>query len=819
MHTHALHRPRPIRAVGALLVPLVAAPAPAAEDPIVPAPFTNIRFEGGFWQPRLDTNRAVTVRYDFDQCEQTGRLDNFRVAGGRKKGGFQGIYFNDSDVFKVIEGAAYSLRTQPDPELEAYLDRLVSDIAAAQEADGYLYTARTIGDPEYNFPGRDKRWSKLDHGHELYNVGHLYEAAVAHFQATGKRALLEVAIKNADLVCRTFGPGDGQIVDVPGHQEIELGLVKLHRATGDAKYLAQARFFLDMRGRKDLRNLHGAYSQDHVPVVDQTEAVGHAVRANYMYAGMTDIAAITGDAGYTRAVDALWNNVVSRKLYLTGGVGASRHGEAYGADYELPNATAYNETCAAIALGLWAHRMFNLHGDAQYLDVLERVLHNGFLSGVSMRGDTFFYPNPLAFDGRTKFNQGRNTRAPWFGCSCCPVNVVRFIPSIPGFAYASRDAELLVNLYAPSRAEIQVGDHAVEVEQRTDYPWDGTVHLKIRQAEVGRVFSLKLRIPGWARGRPVPSDLYRYLGDAAPEVTVEVNRARVNAPLEKGFATIRRAWQPGDEVTLRLPMPVRRVASHHRVEANRGRIAIERGPLVYCLEAVDHEGRIDDLFLPTHATFTTTRPAGLLGGVVVVEANGARAQRGDNGEVRSVPATLRAVPYYAWAHRGTGQMAVWLPTGESLARPRPRPTIASAATPSASHVWHLDSIEAINDQTLPADSGDHSLPRFTWWDKRGSTQWLQYDFREPTRVTESRVYWFDDTGAGQCRVPASYRIVFRDGGEWKPVKPTRPLAVRPDQFNTAVFEPVTTTALRIEAVLKPTFSGGVLEWEIAGPKP
>ncbi len=438
--------------------------------PVQPVPFTAVRVEDSFWTPRMETNRVTTVWYDFQKCEETGRIDNFAKAGKLIKGEFRGTPFDDSDVFKVIEGAACTLAVHPDPKLDKYLDDLIVKIAAAQEPDGYLYTARTI-DPKcrLDFFG-PARWSNLRVSHELYNVGHLYEAAVAHHQATGKRSLLNVAIKNADLICQTFGPAPAQLKEPPGHEEIEIGLVKLFRATGNQKYLDQAKFFCDIRGRAGTHKLRGANQQDDKPIVDQSEAVGHAVRAGYFYSGVADVAALTGDARYVQAIDRIWENVVGRKMHLTGGIGASPKGEAFGADYELPNEGAYLETCAAIANALWNERMFLLHGDAKYLDVLERVIYNGFLSGVALSGDRFFYPNPLETDGKAKFNHGSCERAPWFGCSCCPVNDVRFIPQIAGYIYATRGSELFVNLFIGGSARVNLAGLPVEVKQTTRYP-------------------------------------------------------------------------------------------------------------------------------------------------------------------------------------------------------------------------------------------------------------------------------------------------------------------------------------------------------------
>ena len=615
--------------------------------PITPVSFTRVNFDDGFWQPRLRTNRRVTIPYDFRKCEETGRSDNFARAAGLMEGPHEGIFFNDSDVFKVVEGAAYSLSRHPDPELDAYLDDLIAKIAGAQEEDGYLYTARTI-DPARMDPEREglTRWSNLLVSHELYNVGHLYEAAVAHHQATGKRTLLEVAIRNADLIDRVFGPG--RIRDVPGHEEIEIGLVKLYRATGERRYLELARFFLDQRGQPDRGNLQSnydtpGYMQDHLPVTEQREAVGHAVRAGYLYSGMADVAALTGDRAYVAALDALWTSVVARRMYLTGGIGSRHHGETFGEDYELPNAEAYAETCAALANLLWNHRMFLLHGDAKYLDVLERTLYNGFLSGISLRGDTFFYANPLASDGEWPFNVHTGAvRSPWFQTSCCPTNVARLLPSLPGYAFAHRNGDLVVNLYVAGTASVPTAAGDVTLSLETGYPWSGAVKLTV-DPTAESAFTLRLRIPGWARNEPVPSDLYRYLDAAAEAPSLRVNGVPVDLELDRGFAVVRRRWRPSDAVELHLPMPVRRVVSHEGIAGNRGRVAVERGPLVYCAEGVDNGGKALDLTLPDGAALTAEHDTELLGGVTTIRGPG-----------------ITLVPYYAWSHRGAGEMNVWL---------------------------------------------------------------------------------------------------------------------------------------------------------------
>lgn len=795
------------------LLAVTAAVAAPRDYPIQPVPFTNVKVDDAFWTPRFETNRTVTVKYDFRKCEETGRISNFEVAGGLKKGGFQGIFFNDSDVVKVIEGAAYTLAIHPDPELDKYLDDLIAKIAAAQEDDGYLYTARTINDPKYKFPGKEERWSHLRSGHELYNVGHMYEAAVEHFRATGKRAFLDVAIKNADLVCKVFGEGKGQRIDVPGHEEIEIGLAKLYRVTGDPKYLKQAKFFIDMRGRSDKRKVYGEYCQDHVPVVEQDEAVGHAVRAGYLYAGVADVAALTGDKDYLKAIDRIWNNIVSKKMHLTGGIGASRHGEAFGKNYELPNKSAYLETCAAIANALFNHRMFLLHGDGKYIDVLERIIYNGFLSGISLSGDRFFYPNPLASDGKYPFNQGSTVRNPWFGCSCCPVNVVRFIPSIAGYVYAVREDSVYVNLYLGGSGRVPLDGGEVKLTQETRYPWDGNVKITVDPGKA-RAFELCVRIPGWFEGRPVPGDLYRYVALSRPDYRILVNGKALEVAASKGYARIKRKWAPGDVVQVDFPMLINRVISHENVAANKGRVAIERGPVVYCVEGADHDGRVMDLFLPDDAGMKAEHRPDLLGGVTVIKATARSARRNAEGKVEAQSAGMTLIPNYAWCHRGANEMAVWLPRELAGATVAPMPTLASESRATASHSWQADHIEALGDQQEPKNSNDHEIPRFTWWDHRGSKEWVQYEFKKPASVSSVSVYWFDDTGRGQCRVPASWRLLYRDGGEWKPVEDASAYGVARDTYNKTAFKGVTTDALRVEVQLQDTFSGGILEWSV-----
>lgn len=645
----------------------------ASRDYVIkPVPFTEVHFTDEFWLPRMETNRAVTIPYAFEKCEATGRIDNFAVAGALMPGEIQGIYpFDDTDIYKIIEGASYSLSVQSDPELDRYLDDLIEKIDAAQEEDGYLYTWRTIGIDSLDNRRRRwtgaARWSNLPSSHELYNSGHLYEAAAAHYQATGKRTLLDIALKNADLVDYLFGYG--KMEEKPGHQIIEMGLAKLYRVTGERKYLDLAQFFLDQRGRtvydKRSDNLweNGKYWQDHRPVIEQEEAVGHAVRATYMYSGMADVAALAGNADYIAAIDRIWENVVSKKLYLTGGIGARGQGEAFGDNYDLPNMRAYNETCAAIGNVYWNHRLFLLHGDAKYIDVMERILYNGLISGVSLDGNLFFYPNPLE-------SRGQHSRSPWFGCACCPGNITRFVASVPGYVYAQRDDILYVNMFVNGDATIEVAGNTVRINQKTDYPWDGAVRMTVSPTRSGR-FALYVRIPGWTQNQPVPSDLYRYLKESDEQVTIKVNGNPVDLDMERGFTRIRRTWKSGDVIDLALPITIRRVLANEKVEDDKGKVALERGPIVYCAEWPDNlDGRVRNMVLNNDTPLESEFYEDLLEGVQVIHGKASGVKYGDDGKslIKSEQDFV-AIPYYAWAHRGKGEMAVWLARTELVAEP------------------------------------------------------------------------------------------------------------------------------------------------------
>jgi DUF1680 family protein len=609
--------------------------------PIKPIDFTHVKLQDGFWKSWVELATEKTIPFSFQKCEETGRIENFIVAAGIREGKFQGRFgFNDSDLFKIMEGAAYSLALKPDPEMETYLDTLIHYISGAQEEDGYLYTAWSLNANEYiDFAcctySEDGQWKgTTGSSHEFYNVGHMYEAAVAHYQATGKRSFLEVALKNADLiydVCMVQAKPY-----VPGHQEIEIGLVKLYRVSGEIKYLELAKHLLDIRA--DAKE--GEYGQAHLPVVLQDEAVGHAVRANYMYSAMADVAALTGDSAYLAAIEKIWQNVAGKKLSVTGSVGAKHQGEAYGENYHLPN-HPYNETCAAIANVYWNHRMFLLSGEAKYMDVLERALYNGVISGLSLDGTKFFYPNTLEHDGKSTFNQGVNGRSPWFDCSCCPSNLSRFIPSVAAYAYASQDEKLYVNLYMNSELNVAVGQGELQLVQETNYPWSG--NIKIQFNNVKEVDAeLLLRIPGWVEEDAVPSDLFVFENRASGAFTVRVNGQQLEPEIQEGYAILKGSWNKGDMVEISLPMEGRLLSANEKVRTKTNLLAVQYGPLVYCAEEIDNRVDVLDYSLGRDVLIEAAYQSDLLGGVNVLRAD-----------------DLKLVPYYAWANRGPGKMKVW----------------------------------------------------------------------------------------------------------------------------------------------------------------
>jgi DUF1680 family protein len=773
--------------------------------PIRPVPFTSVKVTDEFWAPRIKLNHDVTIPIALKQCYITGRVDNFKVAGKLKEGKFCTEYpFDDTDIYKIIEGASYSLQTTPDPVLDARIDTLIYYVGKAQEPDGYLYTTRTI-DPAHphEWSGKERWEMESDLSHELYNSGHLFEAAVAHYQATGKRTFLDIAIKNADLLVKTFG--SGKLMRSPGHQIVEMGLVKMYRVTGKKEYLDLAKFFLDSRGHNSPHST-GEYSQDHIPVIDQTEAVGHSVRATYMYSGMADVAAITGDVNYLHAIDKIWEDIVNYKLYITGGIGAAAGHEGFGPKYELPNMSAYNETCASIGNIYWNYRLFLLHGESKYYDVLEQILYNGMISGVSQSGDHFFYPNPLE-------SMGQHSRSEWFGCACCPSNVCRFIPSIPGYMYGQTDSRLYVNLFIQSKANVQMGGEKLEIEQTTKYPWNGDVKFSINP-EKAKTFELALRIPGWLSEKPLPGSLYAFAVAPEKKFILKVNGKAAEFKTENGYAIISNQWKKGDVVTLSLPMEVRRVVANEKLVADKDKVALMRGPMVYCAEWPDFQDKhVLNLILANTVSLKSEFNPEMLGGVVVLKGEAQSSALVSDSATKESKVPFMAIPYYSWANRGTGEMEVWFATKASASKPLPAPTIASKSKITAED--KLKPLMALNDQILPKNSNDREAIYCHWWPLKNTSRWIQYSFEKPEKVSVAKVYWFDDGPFGGCRVPASWKILYQTApGEWKEVQNTTPYENSKDKLNEVRFAPVSTMALRLEIQLPAENSSGIYEWVV-----
>ena len=776
--------------------------------PIQEVSFTQVHLNDGFWSPRIEINRTVSIPSAFHECEVNGRFDNFAIAAGLIKGEHRGDFsFDDTDPYKVIEGASYSLAVHYDAKLDHYLDSVINIIAQAQEPDGYLTTCVTNKCTRLSGWWGTRKWEKIN-SHELYNSGHLIESAVAHYRATGKKTFLNVAIKNADLVCKTFGPNEGQIHRPGGHPIIEMALCKLYKVTGNKKYLEGAKYFVDETGRCTDGHRPSEYSQDHMPILKQEEIVGHAVRAGYLYSGVADVAALTGDKAYQEALERIWENMSSKKLFITGGIGSRPQGEGFGPNYELNNHTAYCETCAAIANVYWNYRMFLATGESKYIDVCERALYNNVLSGVSLSGDKFFYDNPLESDGE-------HERQKWFGCACCPGNITRFVASVPGYIYARQGKDIFVNLYAQGKAKI--GN--IELEQTTDYPWDGKIRIKVTKGS-GK-FAIKLRVPSWLKTSPTNNDLYQYQ-DKAKTYSVSVN-GKALYPENRDYIEISRSWKKGDTIELDFPMDVRRIVANDNAEDDRGKVALERGPIVFCLEGADQaDHKVFNKYILDSAPVSAHFEQDLLNGVMVLEGSAKELQQ--DGEVKDVK--FRAIPYSTWNNRGGEQMEVWIANTPAKAVATPLPTIASKAQTfcnrgpiqnDAPETAPVDSwAGGANDQWEPKRSSDTSKPYHYWWLKQGTTEAITYQFDQAYEVSNVQVYWLDfDHYDGNFRTPESWSLYYKDAkGEWQEVEGHTAYTVRKDCYNSVDFTPVKTTGLKILAKLQKGESGGVLEWKV-----
>lgn len=767
-----------------------------ADRTINQVPFTAVHINDNFWAKRIETNRTVSIPSAFRECEKNGRFDNFALAAGLIKGEHKGDFpFDDTDPYKIIEGASYSLAAKYDKQLDAYLDSVIGLIAAAQESDGYLTTCVTNQCERLSGWWGKARWEKIN-SHELYNSGHLYEAAVAHYQATGKRSLLNVALKNADLIYKVFGPNEGQIHRPSGHPIVEMGLAKLYKTTGDKKYLELAKYFVEETGRGTDGHKLNEYSQDHQPILQQNEIKGHAVRAGYLYSGVADVAALTADTAYFGALTNIWDNMVSKKLYITGGIGSRAQGEGFGENYELHNHTAYCETCAAISNVYWNQRMFLATGTGKYIDVLERALYNGVISGVSLSGDKFFYDNPLE-------SMGQHDRQAWFGCACCPGNITRFMASVSGYMYATQVNDIFINLFIQSNASLKTSSNEVYVTQTTQYPWDGAVKIAVDPKKSAK-FSIKLRVPGWANGEVVPSDLYAYTQKTEQLYVVSVNGKLITAKVQNGYIIISKTWKKGDVIDLKLSMPVRQVKAHPNVVDDRGKLALERGPIVYCIEGIDQaDNHVFNKYLPASSKFDISFNKELLSGVVTLI--GKAKEVSNDGAEKEVP--FVAVPYSTWNNRGTNEMAVWIPATADFAKPTPTATIASNA----------NSINTfgLNDQWEPKSSSDTSKPYHYWWLKHGSEESVEYAFKQSETVSCVEVYWLDfNHYDGNFRTPESWKLLYKSDDVWKEVQTKSNYTTLKDQYNKLTFEPVNTTGLKIVAKLQQGASGGILEWKV-----
>ena len=799
--------------------------------PITPVPFTAVKVTPGtFWGQRLEASRNTTVPLAFSKCESEGRYKNFENAAAHMKDPSKtfkvngvGYSFDDTDPYKTLEGAAYILQTYPDKKLEAYCDSVIDIIATAQEPDGYLYTARTQNPANPHHWAGPKRWVKEeDLSHELYNLGHMVEGAVAYWQATGKRKFLDIACRYADVACKEVGPNPGQMCVVPGHQIAEMAMARLYLATGQQRYLDFAKFLLDYRGKTQIKN---EYSQSHKPVIEQDEAVGHAVRAAYMYAGMADVAALTGDKNYIKAIDNIWWNIVEKKLYITGGIGATSSGEAFGKNYELPNMSAYCETCAAIGNVYVNYRLFLLKGISKFYDVLERTLYNGLISGVSLQGDGFFYPNPLE-------SMGQHQRQAWFGCACCPSNICRFIPSLPGYVYAVKDGKnrfnvldgmdgtngipaVYVNLFLSNTATLDVGGKKVTLSQQTNYPWDGDITINIDKSTAGE-FALKVRIPGWLKGSvvPAPSDLYRYTDNKRLNFTYTVNGGTSSAKASSadGYLVLTRKWKKGDKIQLHFDMEPRIVRANSKVEADRGMVAIERGPLVYCAEHPDNQFDIFSALVSQEPQFQLGKTEIAGTPIVTLTTDAQTLDFNKQGKLTVKDQKMTLIPYYAWCHRGSGKMRVWLPQDLSATTPAQPATLASESKVTTS-TPRMPAISAVNDRLVPKGENDRSVPYTHWWPKKASTEWIAYEFPQEAEISTATVYWFSDKPWGGCAVPKSWRILYQTAdGQWQPVEGADGYPAAPGTACAVHFTPVKTKAVRLEVTLPDNDSAGLFEW-------
>ncbi len=803
------------RLLAAIPATAIACQAAGAAEPhhLTPVPIQQVVVQDEFWSPKLKVWREVTLGDCFAKFEKDGAIANFDKVRDGVGGEHGGPPWYDGLMYEMIRGAADFLAAQRDPALEARVDAYIDHIAAAaaKDPDGYINTYTQMKEPTH-------RWG-LNGGndvllHDLYNAGALVEAGVHYYRATGKTKLLQVAARMANHMADVMGPEPKTRI-VPGHSIGEEALVKLYLLfnehpglkaqmgfpVDEERYLKLAEFWIESRNnhpQQHFGTLTGSYAQDHMPVLQQQTIEGHAVRATLLCAGIVAAGQVNGRADYLATATRLWENMVDRRMYVIGGLGAVAGYEGFGPDYDLPN-NGYLETCAAIGAGFFHHNMNLALGEARYADELERALYNAILPGVSLKGDSYFYENPIEAGPQ-------RARWAWHGCPCCPPMFVKIMGALPGYIYAQDDGGITVNLFVGSQADVTLPAGKVAIRQTTRYPWDGAVRIAVDPAAPAE-FALNVRLPGWC---------------AKP--SVKVNGQATSIERARGYARIERHWQAGDVVELSLPMPVQRIKAHPKVLADVGRVAIQRGPIVYCLEAVDNGGHVRNLAIEPGAPLRAEFRSDLLGGVTVVTGKAKAVHRADWPETLYLPAQatsgvgtvgFTAIPYFANANRKPGEMAVWMAETVDRAEPLPAPTIAGQATPSTSFCCPTDTVAALNDGLEPASSDDLKIVRHTWWDHLGTAEWVQYDFEKPTKVSAVEVYWWDERRIkAHCRVPQSWRVLYQSNGQWKPVTGASPYGVEMDRFNRVTFAPVKTTALRLEVQLQPNWSGGILEWKV-----
>lgn len=793
-----------------------------AQEILNPVVFNEVTLEDNFWLPRLQIQKKVLVPFALDKTKPA--VENLQKTANYLKGipdelPFPHRYIS-SDLYKVMEGAAYLLELERDPDLEKEMDRIIDIIAEAQQKDGYNYESHITGVSKghENEMGATP-YSFVVHSHELYNMGHMYEGAVAYYQATGKDKWLRVAEANARHINQVFFEGDpnynnGRPVNqAPGHQEIELALVKLFRVTGDSLYLQMSKKFLDIRGvtyrPEGTGVMSPEYAQQHLPVREQTKAVGHAVRATYLYSGMADVSVYANDPTYRPALDSIWHNIVDTRMHITGGLGAVHGIEGFGPEYELPNLEAFDETCAAVGNVFFNHRMFLMERDGKYMDVAEVALLNNVLAGVNLDGNKFFYLNPLEADGIKPFNHGLRGRSPWFGTACCPSNLARLIPQVPSLMYATTQNEIYCSFYAGSSTTLALKTGKVQLKQTTEYPFNERIRWVVTPDENGQNFTMKFRIPTWTGKQFVPGKLYHYIDAQSSGWTLLLNGERVDSDPVKGFVSINRSWKKGDVVELYLSMPLKYSKAIDQVKANRGRVCLTKGPLVYCAEGIDNADRLPNVFIKGTPSSEST-PNSALNNIPQLKIAAWEKTATGNEEIG-----LTLLPYYAWNNRGDGSMMVWFPESDQI-QPyvdRRLATHGKFKDIEASYTHKRDHLAAVADNQIPTLSADGKFYRWTSWGQQGKDQWISVTLDKPTEIQSVSVFWADDNRG--VRVPKKWSLEYEDQGEWItfPLYVTDAYNTFKDQFNMVhPGKQILTTKIRL--LMKPEADKAVGVFEI-----